>query len=56
MSSMCKHLESQVNQQEVTFYSEIAETIKKQQEAIEKDHQTKVPGFLGRLQQKYVEL
>jgi hypothetical protein len=38
MSSMFKHLETLVNTQEVTFYSEIADTIKKQQEAIEKDH------------------
>ena len=49
MNKMFKHLEATVDQQETNFYQEIAQTIKKQQDAISKDNQNKVPGFVNRL-------
>ena len=49
MNKMFKHLEATVDSQETNFYQEIAQTIKKQQDAISKDNQNKVPGFVNRL-------
>jgi hypothetical protein len=56
MNKMLKHLEVMVDNQESSFYQEIAQTIKKQQDGINKDNQNKVPGFVNRLAQKYTEL
>ena len=56
MSGMFEHLESLVTSQEAGFYQDINQTIKKQQEAIAKDHHSKVPNFVNRLSTKYMEL
>ena len=56
MNGMFKHLELLVDQQEKDFYSEITQTVKKQQEAISRDNQNKVPGFVQRLALKYNDL
>ena len=56
MNDMFKHLENLVNSQESEFYTEIANTVKRQQEAISRDNQNKVPGFINRLTAKYNEL
>jgi hypothetical protein len=53
---MFSHIETLVNTQEGSFYQDINQTIKKQQQAIIKDNQSKVPGFIQRLQMKYNEL
>lgn len=53
MSGMFDYLEGKVEGQERDFKDEISEIVRRQQVAIKKDIQNKVPSFTQRLSQKY---